>query len=231
MNNINLIDILLMVLIPFIFVVLVIPVVKKIANHIGAIDIPDKRKVHKEPMPRIGGLGIYAGFLLGYILFGEQTTTMNSVLIGSFVLIITGLIDDIKPLKASHKMIGQIIAALIVVFYGGILLKDISFSLEKGEVLSIIGSSGSGKTTILRCINQLEIPDSGYICVDGEVFFDGTAGKESAKERRMQQRLVGLVFQDFHNYITNNSGKQLLSARNDNRDFRKAPLQKGESLL
>ena len=53
------------------------------------------------------------------------------------------------------------------------VLKDISFTLEKGDVLSIIGSSGSGKTTILRCINQLETADSGYIAVDGEVFFDG----------------------------------------------------------
>ena len=78
------------------------------------------------------------------------------------------------------------------------VLKGVSFTLDEGEVLSIIGSSGSGKTTILRCINQLEIPDSGYISVDGEVFFDGKLGKESVKERRRQQRLVGLVFQDFH---------------------------------
>ena len=78
------------------------------------------------------------------------------------------------------------------------VLKGVSFTLDEGEVLSIIGSSGSGKTTILRCINQLEIPNSGYISVGGEVFFDGSAGKENAKERRMKQRLVGLVFQDFH---------------------------------
>lgn len=78
------------------------------------------------------------------------------------------------------------------------VLKGVSFTLEEGEVLSIIGSSGSGKTTILRCVNQLEIPDSGYISVDGEVFFDGSLGKESASERRKKQRLVGLVFQDFH---------------------------------
>lgn len=78
------------------------------------------------------------------------------------------------------------------------VLKGVSFSIEKGEVLSIIGSSGSGKTTILRCINQLETPNSGYICVDGKVFFEDSAKKENSKERRMQQRLVGLVFQDFH---------------------------------
>ena len=50
------------------------------------------------------------------------------------------------------------------------VLKGVSFTLDEGEVLSIIGSSGSGKTTILRCINQLEIPNSGYISVDGIVY-------------------------------------------------------------
>ncbi len=78
------------------------------------------------------------------------------------------------------------------------VLKGVSFDLNEGEVLSIIGSSGSGKTTILRCINQLETADAGFISVDGEVFFDGTAKKESATERRKKQMLVGLVFQDFH---------------------------------
>lgn len=127
MNDINIIEILLMILIPFVFVVFNIPVIKKIALHIGAIDKPDSRKVHKKIMPRLGGLGIYLGFLLGYMLFGENTAMMNSILIGSFVLIITGIIDDINPLKAKHKLIGQVLAALIVVFYGGILLRNVSF--------------------------------------------------------------------------------------------------------
>ncbi len=78
------------------------------------------------------------------------------------------------------------------------VLKGVSFTLEEGEVLSIIGSSGSGKTTILRCINQLETPDEGFISVANEVFFDGVIGKDSAEEKRRRQLLVGLVFQDFH---------------------------------
>lgn len=78
------------------------------------------------------------------------------------------------------------------------VLKGVSFSLDEGEVLSIIGSSGSGKTTILRCINQLETADSGYISVANEVFFDGTQKKESNAEKRKRQLLIGLVFQDFH---------------------------------
>lgn len=78
------------------------------------------------------------------------------------------------------------------------VLKGVSFTLEEGEVLSIIGSSGSGKTTILRCINQLETPDKGFISVADEVFFNGVIGKDSAEEKRRRQLLVGLVFQDFH---------------------------------
>ncbi len=80
------------------------------------------------------------------------------------------------------------------------VLKGVTFSLEEGEVLSIIGSSGSGKTTILRCINQLETADAGYIAVDGNVFFDGTQPqkKENADEKRKRQLLIGLVFQNFN---------------------------------
>ena len=78
------------------------------------------------------------------------------------------------------------------------VLKGVSFDLNEGEVLSIIGSSGSGKTTILRCINQLELADSGYIKVDDVVFFDGNQHKENAAEKRKRQLLVGLVFQEFH---------------------------------
>lgn len=127
MNDFELSDVLLMILIPMIFVALIIPIIKRIAFHVNALDIPDKRKVHKKPMPRMGGLGIFSGFLLGYMLFGEHTPLMNSILIGSFVIIITGIIDDIKPLKASYKLVGQLIASLIVVLYGGLLLKDVSF--------------------------------------------------------------------------------------------------------
>ena len=124
--SINIKTISLMVFIPLIFVALIIPIVKKMAKHVGAMDIPNERKVHKKPMPRLGGLGIYSGFLLGYMIFGEHTSTMNSILIGSFVLIITGIFDDIKPLNPKNKLIGQFIAALIIVAYGNILLQDVS---------------------------------------------------------------------------------------------------------
>lgn len=79
------------------------------------------------------------------------------------------------------------------------VLKDISFTLEKGEVLSIIGSSGSGKTTLLRCLNFLETPDSGTISVNGEILFDAATNKNLSDENKRQKRLhFGLVFQNFN---------------------------------
>ena len=102
------------------------PLVKWIANHIGALDYPSERKVHKKPMPLLGGLMMFFGFLFGYMVFAPQSTQMLSILIGSFILVITGIVDDIKPLKAKESIIGQLIAAAIVVFYGKILLNDIT---------------------------------------------------------------------------------------------------------
>ena len=79
------------------------------------------------------------------------------------------------------------------------VLKGISFSLEKGEVLSIIGSSGSGKTTLLRCLNFLEFAENGTIAIDGKVIYDGTAKKNLSDSEIRKNRLhFGLVFQSFN---------------------------------
>ena len=73
------------------------------------------------------------------------------------------------------------------------VLKGVSFTLEKGQVLTIIGSSGSGKTTLLRCLNFLETPDKGEILVNGKLL---TTGNED--EIRQNRLHFGLVFQNFN---------------------------------
>lgn len=164
MSEVKINEAIIMTLIPMVFVALIIPIVKRIAFHVNALDIPDKRKVHKKPMPRLGGLGIFLGFLLGYMLFGEHTYLMNSILIGSFIIIITGIIDDINPIKAKYKLIGQVLASLIVVVYGGILLKDVSFF---GIYIDFgIWSYPITILFILGCINCMNL-------IDG---LDGLAG-------------------------------------------------------
>lgn len=88
----------------------------------------------------------------------------------------------------------------IIKSFGDIqVLKNISFTLEKGEVLAIIGSSGSGKTTLLRCLNFLETPDKGTITVDGKMLINGEEKKNMSDEEIRSNRLnFGLVFQSFN---------------------------------
>ena len=109
------------VLVTFLCSALLMFLMRKVAVNIGAMDIPrseeGNRHIHKKATPKLGGLGIFLAFLVGYMCFGEQSIRMNSILIGSFILLITGIIDDIKPLKAKYKLIGQILAVLIVVFF------------------------------------------------------------------------------------------------------------------
>ena len=80
-------------------------------------------------------------------------------------------------------------------FDGTEVLKGVSFSLDRGQVLAIIGSSGSGKTTLLRCLNFLETPDEGEICVNGEPLTGSQLSDEQIRQNRLH---FGLVFQNYN---------------------------------
>lgn len=96
------------------------------------------------------------------------------------------------------------------------VLKGVSFELEKGQVLAIIGSSGGGKTTLLRCINFLEIPDSGRLYLNDELLFDASEIKNdnySDNDLRMKRLHFGLVFQQFNLFPQYNVLGNVLLAR------------------
>lgn len=79
------------------------------------------------------------------------------------------------------------------------VLKNVSLTMEQGEVVSVIGSSGNGKTTFLRCIDLLEVPDSGQILINGKIIFDGKkSGALTQKQLRQHRQNFGFVFQNFN---------------------------------
>lgn len=120
------VKIIMIVVTTFCFVAIIIPFIKKLAIQIGAVDMPRTRHIHSKPMPKMGGIGIFLGFLLGYMLFSEPSVQMNSILIGGFIIILVGLIDDMTELKPLVKFIGQLASACVIVFYGQFLLNDVS---------------------------------------------------------------------------------------------------------
>ncbi len=95
------------------------PLVKILAHKVGAIDVPkDSRRMHKVPIPRMGGLAIFLGFLFSVLLFVDMTPQLQGILLGAVVIVILGIVDDIVPLPALLKFAVQILAALIVVYHG-----------------------------------------------------------------------------------------------------------------
>lgn len=122
-NGHNIVEILL---VTFIISFILVIISKKIAVHVNAIDIPGDRHIHKKPMPRLGGLGIYGAFLIGYMLYGTITTQMLSILIASFGIVLLGTLDDIKSIRARYKFIVQLIVSFIVVFYGGLFFNELT---------------------------------------------------------------------------------------------------------
>ncbi len=94
------------------------------------------------------------------------------------------------------------------------VLEDISFTLEKGQVLAIIGSSGSGKTTLLRCLNFLETPNAGKILLNGNTLYDGE-DKAARKDDEIRKKRLhfGLVFQSFNLFPQYTALKNVMLAK------------------
>jgi len=98
------------------------PIVKVFAQKVGAIDIPtDSRRMHSTPIPRMGGLAIFLGFLISTVLFAEINRPLQGILIGAVIIVASGAVDDITPLRAWTKLGLQVIAAAVAVYHGVVI--------------------------------------------------------------------------------------------------------------
>ena len=117
------------------------PVVRSLAFKIGAVDVPkDNRRMHNHPIPRMGGLAIFFGFILSALIFVPLSTPVRGMLLGGVIIVILGIFDDIYALPALPKFFVQIAAALVAVLMGNqidILSNPNIFSSEPYWVLGI----------------------------------------------------------------------------------------------
>jgi UDP-GlcNAc:undecaprenyl-phosphate GlcNAc-1-phosphate transferase len=106
--------------------ILLTPLVKRLAFKIGATDKPNHRKVHSRIMPRLGGLAIFLSFIVGILIYSPVGEFHLPIVIGSIIIILTGMLDDVKEISPKFKLLGQIAAAAVVVIYGGLKVEFIN---------------------------------------------------------------------------------------------------------
>ena len=116
------------------------PVVKTIAYKVGAIDVPkDARRMHKVPIPRLGGLAIFIGFMVSILLFASITSEMKSILLGAVIIVVLGVVDDIMALPAMLKFVVQIVAASIPATHGVQILAFSNPNIFSDDLYWVLG--------------------------------------------------------------------------------------------
>jgi len=172
-------------LISLIITMLATPLVLKLALTIGAVDKPEERKIHTQAIPRLGGLAIYAGFVLAIISAillarflgrGLEGWHLLGILIGGTLILILGIIDDFRGLKPLPKFVWQIITSAVIIYFG----VSIGFVSNPLNGLFVIGWLGIpltllwlvGMTNAINLIDGLDGLASGVCAISaGTLFF------------------------------------------------------------
>lgn len=117
-------------------VLVLTPHVRRLAFRVGALDSPDQRKVHQGNMPRLGGLAIYASFVMAVLVSVPLSSQLVGLLAGATLIMAVGILDDIYRLSAGTKLAGQVLAAVVVIIFG-IKITFVGNPFAPGEVLPL----------------------------------------------------------------------------------------------
>ena len=110
-----------------------IPMMIKLADRYQLVDVPNPRKVHIRPVPRIGGLAMAIAVIIPVVFWAGADAFVKAYLMGTGILALFGIVDDIKGLGYKVKFAGQFLAALVMIFYGGVRISSLG-SLLPGEI-------------------------------------------------------------------------------------------------
>jgi UDP-GlcNAc:undecaprenyl-phosphate GlcNAc-1-phosphate transferase len=114
---------------------IVVPFLRKWALEQGNVDVPDERKMHETPMPRLGGIAIFLSFLLAVIIYVPVTPTIRGFLAGGLIIFVTGLVDDLTELSAKRKFAGEVAACLATIMLGNLWLVNLGNLFGFGEII------------------------------------------------------------------------------------------------
>lgn len=136
-----------------------VPVLRRLAGVLGAVDLPDPRKVHTQPMPRVGGLAMAAGALVPVLLWLECCPPFSWVLLGGGVVVGFGFLDDRASLGYRTKFAGQLLAVALAVGPGGVRIESLGALLPEGLVLAPWLSIPLTVVAILGVTNAINLAD------------------------------------------------------------------------
>ncbi|TDL32600.1 undecaprenyl/decaprenyl-phosphate alpha-N-acetylglucosaminyl 1-phosphate transferase [Jeotgalibacillus sp. S-D1] len=184
----------------FVLSIILTPIVKRFSIAIGATDTPDARKVHNKIMPRMGGLAIFISFIIGILFVYPEGQYTWPIIVGASIIILTGALDDLFQLPPKLKVLGQLVAALTVILWGGVQVEFINLpfggKLEFGylaiplTLLWIIGitnainlidgldglAAGVSSIALITISGMAVIMGDGYVAIFGSILAASTIG-------------------------------------------------------
>lgn len=173
----------LLSLIPLLITLLITPLLIKFSLKINATDKPNHRKVHTNPIPTLGGLAIFIGFFAGLMILQPESDYHVALICGGIIILGIGFVDDLYNLSAKTKFIGQITAAVLVVFWGGLQVEFINLpfggQVEFGLLSSVVTILWIvGVTNAINLIDGLDglaagISSIALITISGMAIFMG----------------------------------------------------------
>jgi len=150
--------------------VMLIPVVSALAVRFHAVDIPNERKVHLRPIPRIGGVAMALGAFVPIMVWNCADGFVRAYLIGASILVVTGLLDDLRELSPRVKFGGQFAAAAVAIFMGGVKITTLGALLPEGTTLPDLIAIPLTLIAIVGVTNAVNMADgldglAGGICL------------------------------------------------------------------